>query len=59
MDSMLPDDLVDLHVDDLAFDALDAESFRELAQELRVQAGVDVEGVVHAAARQMREAALE
>ena len=59
MDSMLPDDSLDLHIDDLAFDALDAESFRELAQEFRVQAGVDVKGVVHAAARQMREAALE
>ena len=45
-------------LDDLAFDALDAEALAELAQEFRVQARVDVEGVVHAAARQVREAIL-
>ena len=56
---MFPDASSSLHIDDLAFDALDAEPFGELAQEFRVQAGIDVEGVVHAVARQMREAALE
>ena len=55
---MKPDSLVGLHIDDLAFDALDAVALAELAQELGVQAGVDVERVVHAAARQMREAVL-
>src|SRR5688572_2889837 len=51
--------LTHLHIDDLSFDAFDAKPFGELAQEFRVQAGIDVERIVHAAARQVREAALE
>src|SRR5262245_20600591 len=49
---------VRLDLDDLAFDAPDAERFAELAQVFRVQTRVDVERVVHAAARQVREAVL-
>jgi hypothetical protein len=43
---------------DLAFDAAHPEALAEAAQEARVQAGVQVVSVVHAAARQVGEAAL-
>ena len=47
------------HLDDLALDALDTERFRKLAQETRIQARVEVVGVVHAVVGQVRELALE
>ena len=46
---------VGLHADDPALDALHAEALAEAPQELRIQARVQVEGVVHAAPRQVRE----
>src|SRR4030095_10951236 len=47
---------IGLDLDDLPFDPLGAEAFAELAQELRIQAGIDVKGVVHPATRQVCEA---
>ncbi len=48
---------IGLHLADAAFDARDAEAFAEAAQEARVQPGVQVVGVIHAAIGQVREAA--
>src|SRR4030095_11506281 len=42
--------------DNLPLDALGAEAFAELAQELRIQAGIDVKGIVQPAPWQVREA---
>src|SRR4030095_10556040 len=47
---------IGLDLDDLPLDALGAEAFAELAQELRIQAGIDVKGVVQSAAWQVGEA---
>src|SRR5688572_29866801 len=47
---------IGLDLDDLPLDALRAEAFAELAQELRIQAGIDVKGIVQSAPRQVREA---